>query len=105
MTDLAEHRGYLPAGKADTKALARPSAVTGHRLDIDGMRALAIVPVLSFHLGGNVLKGGYVGVDVFFVISGYLITGIISRRNRRRQFSLLGFYERRIRRIFPRCSP
>ena len=78
MTDLAEHRGYLPAGNAGAKAVApAASGEAGHRLDIDGMRALAIVPVLFFHLGSEVLKGGYIGVDVFFVISGYLITGMI----------------------------
>ncbi len=103
MTDLAGHRGYLPAGMAGVRgaASAAPFAAAGHRLDIDGMRALAVVPVLFFHLGSEVLKGGYIGVDVFFVISGYLITGILQSEIEARKFSILNFYDRRIRRIFP----
>ncbi|CAM5762356.1 acyltransferase [Labrys miyagiensis] len=101
MTDLAEHRGYAAAGKAGARTQAPAGAVAGHRLDIDGMRALAIVPVLFFHLGSEVLKGGYIGVDVFFVISGFLITGILQSEIQAGTFSLLNFYDRRIRRIFP----
>jgi peptidoglycan/LPS O-acetylase OafA/YrhL len=72
-----------------------------YRADIDGLRALAIVPVVLFHAGVPGFGGGYVGVDVFFVISGYLITSIIERDIRAGQFSLLSFYERRVRRILP----
>ncbi|MGY4472354.1 peptidoglycan/LPS O-acetylase OafA/YrhL [Bradyrhizobium sp. LB9.1b] len=72
-----------------------------HRADIDGLRAIAILPVVLFHLGFDLLPGGFVGVDVFFVISGFLITGILNREMRLEKFSIVHFYERRIRRIFP----
>ncbi len=72
-----------------------------YRAEIDGLRALAVVPVILFHAGFNVFSGGYVGVDVFFVISGYLITTIISDEMDEGRFSLIGFYERRARRILP----
>lgn len=71
-----------------------------YRADVDGLRAVAIVSVVVFHLSSR-LKGGFVGVDVFFVISGYLITGLIQAEMQRGAFSLSGFYERRIRRILP----
>lgn len=73
----------------------------GYRPDIDGLRALAVVPVVLYHLGFGLFPGGYVGVDVFFVISGYLITGIIQREIDAGQFSIITFYERRARRILP----
>ncbi len=68
---------------------------------IDGLRAVAIVPVVLFHAGFQVFSGGYVGVDIFFVISGYLITSLIYVELRDGRFSILRFYERRVRRIFP----
>ena len=71
-----------------------------HRNDIDGLRALAVLAVVAFHLGVP-LHGGYVGVDVFFTISGYLIGSIILRESAEGKFSFLRFYERRIRRIAP----
>ena len=71
-----------------------------YRPEIDGLRALAVVPVVMFHLGLG-CPGGFVGVDVFFVISGFLITGIIQRGLEKQTFSLAEFWERRIRRIFP----
>ena len=74
---------------------------TDYRPEIDGLRALAVVPVIFFHAGFEAFRGGFVGVDVFFVISGYLITTIILRERTNGQFSLLGFYERRARRILP----
>ena len=74
---------------------------TKYRADIDGLRALAIVPVVLYHYGIPGVTGGFVGVDVFFVISGYLITGIIAAEIRDGSFTLAGFYERRVRRIFP----
>lgn len=72
-----------------------------YRSDIDGLRALAIVPVLLFHAGFTSFSGGYVGVDVFFVISGFLITSILLKDIRNNTYTILDFYERRIRRIFP----
>lgn len=70
-----------------------------YRSDIDGLRAIAVIPVIIFHLG--FLSNGYLGVDVFFVISGYLITSIIYKEVIGNKFSILKFYERRIRRIIP----
>ncbi|MGC6388422.1 acyltransferase family protein [Ewingella sp. S1.OA.A_B6] len=72
-----------------------------YRSDIDGLRAVAIIPVVFFHVGYEFFKGGYVGVDVFFVISGYLITTILLNSMNNGTYSLLEFYERRIRRIIP----
>lgn len=71
-----------------------------YRKDIDGLRAVAVLPVVIFHLGLPI-HGGFVGVDVFFVISGYLIGAIILSEMARGEFSFARFYERRIRRIFP----
>lgn len=72
-----------------------------YRSDIDGLRAVAILLVLIFHAFPDALPGGFIGVDVFFVISGYLITGIIQSELQVGRFSLATFYARRIRRIFP----
>lgn len=72
-----------------------------YRPAIDGLRAIAVLAVFVFHLNHAWLPGGFVGVDVFFVISGYLITSIILRDCEKGEFSLLGFYQRRIARIFP----
>jgi len=72
-----------------------------YRPEIDGLRAVAVVPVVLFHAGFNLFSGGYVGVDVFFVISGYLITTIIREEIAQGKFTLKNFYLRRIRRIIP----
>jgi peptidoglycan/LPS O-acetylase OafA/YrhL len=72
-----------------------------YRRDIDGLRAVAIVPVVLFHAGFAALPGGFVGVDVFFVISGYLIATVIVRDILAGNFSIAQFYERRFRRILP----
>lgn len=72
-----------------------------YRPDIDGLRAIAVLAVVLYHFGIGGLQGGFVGVDVFFVISGYLITGIIHREMQSGEFTLVRFYERRARRIFP----
>jgi peptidoglycan/LPS O-acetylase OafA/YrhL len=72
-----------------------------YRPDIDGLRAIAVLAVLFYHAELKPFSGGYIGVDIFFVISGFLITGLIVKDIRSNQFSLVTFYERRIRRIFP----
>jgi peptidoglycan/LPS O-acetylase OafA/YrhL len=72
-----------------------------YRAEIDGLRALAVVPVILFHAGFELFSGGFVGVDVFFVISGYLITTILIEDIENNRFSLVNFYERRARRILP----
>lgn len=72
-----------------------------YRPEIDGLRALAVLPVIFFHAGFEFFQGGFVGVDIFFVISGYLITTIIISSQETRTFSLANFYERRARRILP----
>jgi peptidoglycan/LPS O-acetylase OafA/YrhL len=82
------------------RPVARPSA-RAYRPDIDGLRAVAIVLVVLSHLGLKKTAGGFVGVDIFFVISGYLLTGNIAHSIATGRFSIAGFYERRIRRIFP----
>ncbi|MCL0099997.1 acyltransferase [Dehalococcoidia bacterium] len=74
---------------------------TKYRSEIDGLRALAVVPVILFHAGIESFSGGFIGVDVFFVISGYLITTLIINEMDRGAFSLASFYERRARRILP----
>ena len=72
-----------------------------YRADIDGLRALAVSSVVLYHAGIPAITGGFVGVDVFFVISGYLITSIVASEIAAGSFSVLQFYERRVRRIFP----
>jgi len=72
-----------------------------YRKEIDGLRAIAVLPVIFYHAGFNLFKGGFVGVDVFFVISGYLITTIILSDMEKNKFSIVKFYERRARRILP----
>ncbi len=80
-----------------TPLIARPA----RRNDIDSLRALAIVAVVIYHIFPAVLPGGFMGVDVFFVISGFLITGHIHRDVLAGRFSFIGFYERRLRRLMP----
>jgi len=72
-----------------------------YRPEVDGLRALAVVPVILFHAGLSGFEGGFVGVDVFFVISGFLITSIIMTDIEGGQFSFKTFYERRVRRLLP----
>ena len=72
-----------------------------YRAEIDGLRALAVLPVLFFHAGFQPFSGGYVGVDVFFVISGYLITTLIIYEIDSKGFTISNFYERRARRLLP----
>lgn len=72
-----------------------------HRYDIDGLRAVAVLPIVLFHAGVAAIQGGFIGVDIFFIISGFLITSIIMKELETGRFSILGFYRRRIVRIFP----
>ena len=72
-----------------------------YRSDIDGLRAISVIAVIIFHSGLGILSGGYVGVDIFFVISGYLITGLIFKEVKSGDFSYISFYKRRIARLLP----
>lgn len=72
-----------------------------YRRDIDGLCAITVLFVIGFHYFPDVFRGGFVGVDVFFVISGFLITGLIHQDVAKGSFSIAAFYGRRIRRIFP----
>lgn len=75
--------------------------VDGYQPHIDGLRAVAVLSVIVYHLSEWLLPGGFVGVDIFFVISGFLITGIVRRETEAGSFSFMVFYARRIRRIYP----
>lgn len=87
--------GTLPLSASESSSVAHEA----YRPDIDGLRAIAALAVVGHHLG--VLPGGFVGVDIFFVISGYLISGLILRALARGSFSGLEFYAKRVKRIFP----
>ena len=75
--------------------------MSNYRKEIDGLRAIAVLPVIFFHAGFEFFQGGFVGVDIFFVISGYLITMLITNDLEKERFSILHFYERRVRRLLP----
>src|ERR1700749_17098 len=87
----------MAASSASTGAAVR----RGFRLDINGLRSIAVVSVVLFHLGGSPVHGGYVGVDIFFVISGYLMSQIIVSRLDQDGFSIWGFWWQRFSRIVP----
>lgn len=72
-----------------------------YRPEIDGLRALAIIPVILFHLNNKIFSGGFIRVDIFFVISGYLITSVIIQDLYIKKLNVFNFYERRVRRIIP----
>ena len=72
-----------------------------YRAEIDGLRAFAVIPVIFYHFNITYFNGGFLGVDIFFVISGYLITSLILYEIDHNTFSLINFLERRIRRIIP----
>jgi len=72
-----------------------------YRPDIDGLRAVAVLSVIIYHAFPKALPGGFAWVDIFFVISGYLISGILYKGQREGNFSFREFYARRIRRLFP----
>ncbi|TAM98589.1 MAG: acyltransferase, partial [Rhodanobacteraceae bacterium] len=83
------------------RVAAANTRIISYRADIDGLRAVAVLAVIAFHLNRAWLPGGYVGVDIFFVISGFLITRIISREMAEGRFSFRWFYVKRMRRILP----
>jgi peptidoglycan/LPS O-acetylase OafA/YrhL len=88
-------------GPAISTALPRPYRRQTYRPDIDGLRAIAVLAVVAFHFNVGPVPGGFTGVDIFFVISGYLITGNIVDNLQAGSFTFSDFYQRRIRRIFP----
>lgn len=83
------------------KQVGKTAVQTRYRADIDGLRAVAVLPVMFFHAGIGPFSGGFVGVDVFFVISGFLITSLLLKDLETGSFSIAHFYERRARRILP----
>jgi peptidoglycan/LPS O-acetylase OafA/YrhL len=89
------------AHKPLARRLGRRDAASGYRADIDGLRAIAVLAVILVHAGVRSVGGGFLGVDVFFVISGYLVHQQVMSRLETGSFSLFGFYGRRIRRTFP----
>ena len=82
-------------------SLPASNSSLSYRADIDGLRAVAVIAVILFHIHAKLLPGGFLGVDIFFVISGYLITTIIHKELIGQHFSLLNFYQRRAKRILP----
>ena len=80
---------------------AQNSIKLSYRQDIDGLRAIAVIAIVAFHAFPSLIPGGFVGVDIFFVISGFLITSLILQSQQNKNFSLSEFYAGRIRRIFP----
>ena len=94
---VAPHETVIAKARRDVEA----GHATTYRPEIDGLRAIAVTSVLAYHADIAAAPGGYVGVDIFFVISGYLIMTTLAADIRRGRFSVVSFYERRIRRIFP----
>ena len=76
-----------------------------YRADIDGLRAVAVLSVIAFHINHKLLPAGFIGVDIFFVISGYLISSHIMSEISNNTFSIAEFYRRRIKRIATSCLP
>lgn len=97
MSQRTIHETDAPEGTRVPVRAAGP----GYRPDIDGLRAVAVLAVVFYHYGIGPLAGGFVGVDIFFVISGFLITGIVQKEIEQGRFTFAGFYQRRVRRLFP----
>lgn len=103
VTKTPSSSGNPASGRSPESGMRELSGRTAlkYRPDIDGLRAVAVLSVLAFHIRLRGVQGGFVGVDVFFVISGYLISSIVFSEIAESRYSVIGFYERRIRRIFP----
>jgi peptidoglycan/LPS O-acetylase OafA/YrhL len=107
--DKGEAKEFSPPEKSPEKSKPAHTRIftqdlrhhPAYRPDIDGLRALAIIPVVIFHAFPTLLPGGFIGVDIFFVISGFLISSIIFKSLQRESFTFSGFYANRIKRIFP----
>ncbi|KAF0717376.1 hypothetical protein As57867_002318, partial [Aphanomyces stellatus] len=102
--DSSESEATQPSPTGNPNAivkLAPAQHALTYRPDIDGLRALAVIPVVIFHAYPELLPGGFIGVDIFFVISGYLISSILFKEHSDASFTYVDFYSRRIRRIFP----
>lgn len=100
-------RAVEPSGVQSENNLSKPrSSLEGHfRADIEGMRGIAVLLVVLFHFGFAPVRGGFIGVDVFFVLSGYLITGLIFNEiERTGELYFAGFYARRVRRLLPAAA-
>lgn len=101
-TQASIHSAGTAIDKAHTESpLKTKAAAHAYRPEIDGLRAIAVLAVIAFHANAQLLPGGFVGVDVFFVISGFLITGLIVNALEAGTFSFAEFYTRRMKRIFP----
>lgn len=100
-TALATSLALGSSVSAPSQSKTQTAEKDGYRADIDGLRAIAVGLVLLYHAGFSSVRGGFVGVDIFFVISGFLITRILLSDLQVGQFSIANFYERRIRRIVP----
>jgi peptidoglycan/LPS O-acetylase OafA/YrhL len=104
LTNSSDNSKSLVSGRPAESGMDKTLSgrtVLKYRPDIDGLRAVAVLSVLAFHIRLRGIQGGFVGVDVFFVISGYLISYIVFTDIAESRYSIIGFYERRIRRIFP----
>jgi peptidoglycan/LPS O-acetylase OafA/YrhL len=98
---LHSYRSELDVDKNETAPEVTRHNILSYRSELDGLRAIAVLAVIFYHAGFEFCIGGFVGVDVFFVLSGYLMTSIILREIEKRKFTIMKFYERRIRRILP----
>src|SRR5450830_2180550 len=92
---------HTARAEQNSATVTNTSSHPAYRSDIDGLRAIAVLAVVAFHASPLRMPGGFVGVDIFFVISGYLISSIIFKQLDAQGFSFRAFYSRRIQRIFP----